>query len=143
MGRAGQAGGRLRHRKCLDPLQIARSGRVARALIIGKRGAPIRKRQRRVKMPITTILQDLRLALARFRAKPSELFAVSLIPALGIGASIARKTGKVAWRFPLTNPPGTLHYGFAGSPARAGNSLIIGGLDGALYAFPIGGEARQ
>jgi outer membrane protein assembly factor BamB len=52
--------------------------------------------------------------------------------------ALDRKTGKLAWRFPLTNPPGTLHYGFVGSPARAGDSLLIGGMDGALYAFPLG-----
>ncbi|MBX7186469.1 MAG: PQQ-binding-like beta-propeller repeat protein [Vicinamibacteria bacterium] len=51
--------------------------------------------------------------------------------------AIDRKTGKLAWRFPLTNPPGTLHYGFAGSPARAGDAFVIGGMDGALYAFPL------
>lgn len=51
--------------------------------------------------------------------------------------ALDRKTGRLAWRFPLTNPPGTLHYGFAGSPARAGDALVIGGLDGALYAFPL------
>lgn len=35
------------------------------------------------------ILQDLRLVMARFRAKPAHGFSVSLILALGIGASIA------------------------------------------------------
>ncbi len=51
--------------------------------------------------------------------------------------ALDRRTGKLAWRFPMINPPGTLHYGFAGSPARAGDALVIGGLDGALYAFPL------
>jgi outer membrane protein assembly factor BamB len=51
--------------------------------------------------------------------------------------ALDRKTGKLAWRFPLPNPTGTLHYGFAGSPARAGDALVIGGMDGALYAFPL------
>jgi len=51
--------------------------------------------------------------------------------------ALDRRTGKIAWRFPMINPPGTLHYGFAGSPARAGDALVIGGLDGALYAFPL------
>ena len=55
--------------------------------------------------------------------------------------AIERKTGKLAWRFPLTNPPGTLHYGFAGSPTRAGEVFLIGGMDGALYAFPLGDRA--
>jgi outer membrane protein assembly factor BamB len=56
--------------------------------------------------------------------------------------ALDRKTGKLAWRFPLINPPGTLHYGFAGSPARAGDSFVIGGMDGALYAFPLGAGAN-
>ena len=51
--------------------------------------------------------------------------------------ALDRGTGKLAWRFALPNPPGTLHYGFAGSPARAGDALVIGGMDGALYAFPL------
>ena len=51
--------------------------------------------------------------------------------------ALDRKTGRVVWRFPLPNPPGTLHYGFAGSPARAGDLFVIGGMDGSLYGFPI------
>lgn len=51
--------------------------------------------------------------------------------------ALDRVSGKLAWRYPLPNPPGTLHYGFAGSPARSGDAFVIGGLDGALYAFPI------
>ena len=56
-----------------------------------------------------------------------------------VGGVVAldRRTGKLAWRFPLPNPPGTLHYGFAGSPARAGDTFVIGGMDGVLYAFPL------
>ncbi len=38
---------------------------------------------------MTPILQDLRLAMARFRAKPAQVISVSLILALGIGASTA------------------------------------------------------
>jgi outer membrane protein assembly factor BamB len=51
--------------------------------------------------------------------------------------ALDRKTGKLAWRFPLENPPGTLHFGFASSPARGGDTLVIGGMDGVLYAFPL------
>lgn len=51
--------------------------------------------------------------------------------------ALDRVTGKLAWRYPLPNPPGTLHYGFADSPVRAGDLMVIGGMDGALYAFPI------
>ena len=38
---------------------------------------------------MTSMFQDLRLAIARFRAKPAHLFSVSLILAMGIGASTA------------------------------------------------------
>ncbi len=56
-----------------------------------------------------------------------------------VGGVVAldRVSGKLAWRYPLPNPSGTLHYGFAGSPTRSGDTFVIGGLDGALYAFPI------
>lgn len=56
-----------------------------------------------------------------------------------VGGVVAldRVSGKLAWRYPLPNPPGTLHYGFAGAPTRSGDAFVIGGLDGVLYAFPI------
>ena len=52
--------------------------------------------------------------------------------------ALDRQTGKLAWRWPLPNPPGTYYYGFAASPALADGLLVIGGLDGTLYAFPAG-----
>ncbi len=51
--------------------------------------------------------------------------------------ALDRQTGKLAWRWPLPNPPGTYYYGFAASPALADCLLVIGGLDGTLYAFPV------
>lgn len=50
--------------------------------------------------------------------------------------ALDRETGQLAWRWPLPNPPGTYSYGFAASPALAEGLLVIGGLDGTLYAFP-------
>lgn len=38
---------------------------------------------------MTSLRQDLRLALARSRAKPAHLLAVSLILALGVGARLS------------------------------------------------------
>ncbi len=52
-------------------------------------------------------------------------------------AALDRATGKLAWRLAAPNPAGTYSAGFTGSPARAGNLLIIGGLNGTLYAFPL------
>lgn len=54
-------------------------------------------------------------------------------------AALDRATGKLLWRFAMPNPAGTYSGGFTGSPARAGQRLLIGGLNGTLYAFPIEG----
>lgn len=52
-------------------------------------------------------------------------------------AALDRTTGKLVWRWPMPNPPGVYSWGFAGSPTRVGDLLLIGGIDGTLYAFPI------
>jgi len=52
-------------------------------------------------------------------------------------AALDRASGRLLWRWPMPNPPGVYSWGFPGSPARAGDLLLIGGLDGTLYAFPI------
>jgi outer membrane protein assembly factor BamB len=52
-------------------------------------------------------------------------------------AALDRASGKLMWRLATPNPAGTYSWGFTGSPARAGNSLLIGGLNGTLYAFPV------
>ena len=52
-------------------------------------------------------------------------------------AALDRTTGKLVWRLAMPNPAGTYSWGFTGSPARAGNLLLVGGLNGTLYAFPI------
>lgn len=51
--------------------------------------------------------------------------------------ALDRATGKIAWRWPMPNPPGAMHWGFAAGPVLAGDTLIVGGLDGTLYAFPV------
>jgi outer membrane protein assembly factor BamB len=55
-----------------------------------------------------------------------------------VGGVVAldRTSGRLAWRWPLPHPPGTYCSGFAASPALADGLLVIGGLDGSLYAFP-------
>jgi outer membrane protein assembly factor BamB len=52
-------------------------------------------------------------------------------------AALDRATGKLLWRFAAPNPAGTYSWGFTGSPARAGNLMLVGGTNGTLYAFPI------
>jgi outer membrane protein assembly factor BamB len=56
---------------------------------------------------------------------------------LGGLTALDRKTGKVVWRWPMPEWPGSLLYGFAAPPVIEGQTLVIGGLDGALYAFPV------
>lgn len=55
---------------------------------------------------------------------------------LGSLTALERKTGKIVWRWPMTEWPGSLMYGFAAAPVIEGDTLVVGGLDGALYAFP-------
>ncbi len=46
-----------------------------------------------------------------------------------------RTSGKIQWRWPV-GESASLQTGFAGGPALDGDTIIIGGLDGVLYAFP-------
>ncbi|HVZ65361.1 MAG TPA: PQQ-binding-like beta-propeller repeat protein [Lacunisphaera sp.] len=50
--------------------------------------------------------------------------------------AVERATGRLAWRWPLPHPPGTYCSGFAASPVLGDGLLVIGGMDGTLYAFP-------
>ena len=50
--------------------------------------------------------------------------------------ALDRRTGKIVWRWPMATLPGVLTYGFAAPPALAGNTIVIGGMNGTLYAFP-------
>lgn len=56
---------------------------------------------------------------------------------LGALAALDRKSGRILWRWPMPQWPGSLVNGFAASPVLVEESLIIGGLDGSLYSFPI------
>lgn len=50
--------------------------------------------------------------------------------------ALNRSTGKIAWRRPV--PESDFVYGFTASPAVDAGVLVIGSLDGSLYAFPAG-----
>lgn len=63
--------------------------------------------------------------------KPYDIRHVAALTALD------RTTGKMLWRRPMPEPAGEFVWGFAGSPALSGDTLVIGGLDGTLYGFPI------
>lgn len=54
--------------------------------------------------------------------------------------AVDRRSGRPLWQYPLQAPPNASSgeltaYGFAGSPALAGNLVVVGGLDGRVYAF--------
>jgi outer membrane protein assembly factor BamB len=52
-------------------------------------------------------------------------------------AALDRASGRLLWRWSTPDAPGALQNGFAASPALDGNTLVIGGLDGSLYAFDV------
>jgi outer membrane protein assembly factor BamB len=51
--------------------------------------------------------------------------------------ALERASGRIAWRWPAPDMPGALQNGFAASPAIEGDTMVIGGLDGTLYAFAV------
>lgn len=62
--------------------------------------------------------------------EPYEIRHVAAFTALD------RTSGKIRWRWPVPRPPGLLVWGFAAGAAQDGETLVVGGLDGTLYAFP-------
>lgn len=52
-------------------------------------------------------------------------------------SALDRATGKVVWRWPMPEWPGSLTNGFVAPPVVEGSTLVVGGLDGTLYAFPV------
>lgn len=59
-------------------------------------------------------------------------------PVRHVGGVVAidRASGALAWRWPAPAAPGALQAGFAAGATVSGNTLMVGGLDGTLYAFP-------
>jgi outer membrane protein assembly factor BamB len=55
---------------------------------------------------------------------------------LGSLVALDRDSGRTVWRWPMPTTAGELESGFAASPAIEGDTLVVGGLDGTLYAFP-------
>jgi outer membrane protein assembly factor BamB len=56
---------------------------------------------------------------------------------LGGLSALDRRSGAIVWRWPMPEWPGSWLNGFTASPATDGRTLVVGGLDGTLYAFPI------
>jgi hypothetical protein len=51
-------------------------------------------------------------------------------------STIDRKTGKLLTRWPLPDTGGH-QWGIAGSPAAAGNAVVVATISGSLLAFPM------
>ena len=56
---------------------------------------------------------------------------------LGALSAIDRASGKIVWRWPMPETPGAWGYGFFAPAAADGDRVVVGGLDGSLYAFPV------
>ncbi len=56
---------------------------------------------------------------------------------LGSLTALDRVTGKIVWRWPVPESL-ALYTGFVAAPAVAGKTVVVGGLDGTLYGFPVG-----
>ena len=55
---------------------------------------------------------------------------------LGSLSALERRTGKIIWRWPMPDWPGAWLQGFVAQPAADGDLVLVGGMDGTLYAFP-------
>jgi len=55
---------------------------------------------------------------------------------LGALSALDRATGKILWRWPMPEWPGSWTNGFNAPPVVGENLVVVGGLDGSLYAFP-------
>jgi outer membrane protein assembly factor BamB len=56
---------------------------------------------------------------------------------LGALSALDRKNGSILWRWPMPETPGALYTGFVASPVIQEKTLVVGGLDGTLYCFPV------
>jgi outer membrane protein assembly factor BamB len=52
-------------------------------------------------------------------------------------SALDRETGKILWRWPMPEWPGSWTNGFYAPPIVGDNLVVVGGLDGSLYAFPV------
>ena len=65
--------------------------------------------------------------------------AVAPYPIRHVGGlcKLDRESGKILWRRPVDPPSGRYSNGFAAGPALAKDTLVVGDLDGMLFAFPV------
>jgi len=50
--------------------------------------------------------------------------------------ALDRSTGEILWSWIMPESPGTFLSGFVAAPVAAGEVVLVGGVDGTLYAFP-------
>jgi len=62
---------------------------------------------------------------------------------LGSLTALDADTGKVAWRWPMPEWPGSWLNGFAAAPVVEDGIVVVGGLDGSLYGFPAADASQQ
>ena len=51
--------------------------------------------------------------------------------------ALERTTGRIAWRNPASESSGYFQSGFVAAPVLEGKTLVIGGLDGTVYAYQV------
>lgn len=50
--------------------------------------------------------------------------------------ALDRASGRIAWQWSAPSLPGAFMHGVVAAPAAAGSRIVVGALDGSLYAFP-------
>ena len=75
-----------------------------------------------------------------FNASKVFVSAVGVSPyefrQLGSFSALDRSTGRILWRWPMPEWQGSHLNGFIASPLVAGRFVVVGGVDGSMYAFP-------
>lgn len=51
--------------------------------------------------------------------------------------ALDRDSGRIVWHWPAPSLPGSFLHGIVAAPVVAGSRIVVGGLDGSLYAFPL------
>lgn len=72
-----------------------------------------------------------RLYMSTFGGAPYDIRHLGALTAMDVDS------GKIIWRWPMPEWQGSWLNGFAAPPTVEGHALIVGGLDGTLYNFPV------
>ncbi|NQD37146.1 PQQ-binding-like beta-propeller repeat protein [Permianibacter sp. IMCC34836] len=76
-------------------------------------------------------LSEQRIVVSAIGVNPYE------IRHLGSLSMLDRASGKMLWRWPAPEAPGSFVSGFAATPVIADKTVYVGGLNGTMYAFPL------